>query len=44
MKPNLRNNIDTSNFSQYPDSDTEVASIKPEKDPFINWKEWWDKY
>lgn len=35
--PKIKNNMDTSNFSQYPDSDTEVSALKPEKDPFYNW-------
>jgi len=35
--PKVKNNVDTSNFSQYPDSDSEVIAIKPDKDPFINW-------
>ena len=34
---NNRNNVDTSNFSQYPDSESEIIAIKPDKDPFINW-------
>jgi serine/threonine protein kinase len=35
--PKVKSNTDTSNFSQYPDSDSEVIPIKPDKDPFINW-------
>ena len=35
--PKIKSNTDTSNFSQYPDSDGEVIPIKPDKDPFINW-------
>jgi hypothetical protein len=35
----IRNLEDTSNFTEYPDSDDEVLAIaiKPEADPFINW-------
>ena len=33
----LRNAVDTSNFSQYPDSDSEVVGLKADKDPFLNW-------
>lgn len=33
----LRNAIDTSNFSQYPDSGTEVIALKNDKDPFLSW-------
>lgn len=35
--PKIKNNMDTSNFSQYPDSDSEVTVIKSDKDPFYNW-------
>ena len=35
--PKIKNNMDTSNFSQYPDSDSEVTTIKSDKDPFYNW-------
>jgi protein kinase A/protein kinase X len=33
----FRNSLDTSNFSHYPDSDTDVNPMKLEKDPFLNW-------
>jgi hypothetical protein len=32
----IRNAIDTTNFSQYPDSDNEAIAIRPEKDPFLD--------
>lgn len=35
--PKIKNSMDTSNFSQYPDSDSEVVVIKQDKDPFYNW-------
>lgn len=30
--------MDTSNFSDYPDSDSEVVALKPDKDPFVGWE------
>lgn len=33
----LRDEFDTSNFSDYPDSGNDIQALKPEKDPFINW-------
>lgn len=33
----IRNAIDTSNFSQYPDSGSDVIALKTDKDPFLNW-------
>jgi len=33
----FRNAVDTSNFSQYPDSGSEVQALKPDKDPFLQW-------
>jgi serine/threonine protein kinase len=35
--PKIKGSSDSSNFSQYPDSDGEIIPIKPDKDPFINW-------
>ena len=35
--PKIKNNMDTSNFSQYPDSDSEITAIKADKDPFLSW-------
>jgi len=35
--PKLKSNSDTSNFSNYPDSDSEIPTLKPDKDPFYNW-------
>ena len=34
---NFRNAVDTSNFSQFPDSDTEIQPLKAGRDPFLNW-------
>jgi hypothetical protein len=31
-----RNAIDTTNFSQYPDSDDEALPIRPVNDPFLD--------
>lgn len=31
-----RNAIDTSNFSQYPDSDNETIPVASDKDPFLD--------
>jgi len=36
-KPVVRSADDTSNFSSYPDSDTESPAIKPAEDPFLDW-------
>lgn len=33
----LRNAGDTSNFNNYPDSDTLPPALKPTEDPFIDW-------
>jgi serine/threonine protein kinase len=35
--PKIKNSMDTSNFSQYPDSEGEVIPIKQDKDPFYTW-------
>ena len=35
--PTVKGNDDTSNFSQYPDSDNPAPEIKKEEDPFLNW-------
>lgn len=32
-----RNAVDTTNFSQYPESDNDAIPIRPEKDPFLDW-------
>jgi len=36
-KPTIRSESDTSNFSNYPDSDTLSPAIRPADDPFIDW-------
>ena len=33
----FRSADDTSNFSSYPDSDTESPAVKPADDPFLDW-------
>ena len=35
--PNVKSEGDTSCFSSYPDSDSEVREVPPEEDPFTNW-------
>ena len=35
--PNETSEGDTSCFSSYPDSDSEVREVPPEEDPFTNW-------
>ena len=35
--PPIKTNDDTSNFGDYPDSDTEPAALNSEKDPFLDW-------
>ena len=35
--PPITKNDDTSNFGDYPDSDTEPAALNSEKDPFLDW-------
>jgi len=35
--PKIKSNVDTTNFSTYPDSENEVIPIKPDKDPFLTW-------
>lgn len=35
--PTIKNELDTSNFSNYADSNHEVQSIKPDNDPFFDW-------
>lgn len=35
--PKVKNNEDTANYNEYPDSNSEVAVLKQDKDPFINW-------
>ena len=35
--PPIKQNDDTSNFGDYPDSDDEVASLPTDKDPFLDW-------
>ena len=36
-KPTIKSPNDTSNFSEYPDSDEVSPPIGPEEDPFIDW-------
>ena len=35
--PKIKDEMDTSNFSEYPDSGSDIQPLRPEKDPFINW-------
>ena len=35
--PKVKNNEDTANYNEYPDSNSEVPGLKQNKDPFINW-------
>ena len=35
--PPIKDNSDTSNFGDYPDSDTEPVALTPDKDPFLDW-------
>ena len=35
--PNVKGNNDISNFSDYPDSDSETVEIPKEQDPFLKW-------
>lgn len=35
--PKVKSPSDTSNFSNYPESNSEIVSLKQDKDPFINW-------
>lgn len=35
--PKVKSSSDTSNFSNYPDSSSEIVPLKPDKDPFISW-------
>jgi hypothetical protein len=35
--PKVKSSSDISNFSSYPDSDTEAPSIKKSEDPFLDW-------
>ena len=35
--PEVKNEGDTSNFSNYPDSLEESKAVKPSEDPFVNW-------
>lgn len=35
--PKVKNNEDTANYNEYPDSNSEVPVLKQDKDPFINW-------
>ncbi len=35
--PPVTKNDDTSNFGDYPDSDTEPTPLNPDKDPFLDW-------
>ena len=35
--PKVKNNEDTANYNEYPDSNSEVPGLKQDKDPFINW-------
>jgi len=35
--PKVKNNGDISNFSSYPDSDKQAASVKKGDDPFLDW-------
>lgn len=36
-KPNVKNAGDTSNFNNYPDSDTLPPALKANEDPFVDW-------
>jgi len=36
-KPTVKSADDVSNFSSYPDSETESPAIKPNDDPFLDW-------
>lgn len=36
-RPSVRNPGDTSNFNNYPDSDTQPQALKPSEDPFYDW-------
>ena len=36
-KPTIKSSADTSNFSEYPDSDTQSQAIHPSDDPFTDW-------
>ena len=36
-KPKIKNPGDTSNFQQYPESNTIMPSIRQSDDPFLNW-------
>lgn len=36
-RPTVRNSGDTSNFSNYPDSDSESPAVRAADDPFIDW-------
>lgn len=36
-KPTIRSAADTSNFAQYPDSDTRSPAVRPADDPFLDW-------
>lgn len=36
-KPIIRNAGDTSNFNNYPDSDTEPQPLNSTQDPFLDW-------
>lgn len=35
--PPIKNDADTSNFEEYPDSDKECPSVDKNNDPFLKW-------
>mmetsp|Transcript_90837 Transcript_90837/g.234563 ORF Transcript_90837/g.234563 Transcript_90837/m.234563 type:complete len:109 (+) Transcript_90837:2-328(+) len=37
FKPTVKDESDTSNFDEYPDSDSEPAVVSAATDPFTNW-------
>lgn len=36
-KPSVKGPSDTTNFQTYPDSESQVPSLKPNDDPFLEW-------
>lgn len=36
-KPKVKSAGDTSNFGDYPDSDTPAVALQPSEDPFVDW-------
>lgn len=35
--PQVKDEMDTTNYSKYPDTDSEIIELKPDEDPFLEW-------